>query len=153
MANPWDNDPVVTTTKSGANPWDNDPVVGAKPKATSLPTSDESRLPKLNNLFGLGEAALNLGSGLVAKTAGDVAGLGTIAGSALGLTKRDPRQVQEDVTKGLTYEPRSTLGKNVAEYNPLALIGKGVGKVADAAGNAIGGGADADTLRGAAGNF
>lgn len=117
------------------------------------PQAEESRLPKANNIFGLGEAALNLGSGLAAKTAGDIAGLGTIAGSALGLTKRDPRQVQEDVTKGLTYEPRSTLGKNVAEYNPLALVGQGIGKVANAAGNAVGGGAAGDTLRGAAGNF
>lgn len=126
----------------------------AKTAAPSAPTAkEESRLPGLNNLFGVGEAALNMGSGLVAKTAGDVAGLGTIAGSALGLTKRDPRQVQEDVTKGLTYEPRSTLGKNVAEYNPLALVGQGIGKVAGAAGEAVGGGQAGDTLRGAAGNL
>lgn len=123
------------------------------PKPASKPQVEESRLPGLNNLFGVGEAALNLGSGLVAKTAGDVAGLGTIAGSALGLTNKDPRQVQQQVSEGLTYQPRSTLGKNVAEYNPLALVGKGVGAVANAAGNAIGGGADADTLRGAAGNL
>lgn len=122
--------------------------------ASAAPKSaEESRLPKANNILGPSEALLNMGSGLVAKTAGDIAGLGTIAGSALGLTKRDPRQVQEDVSKGLTYEPRSTLGKAVAENNPLAWIGKGVGAVADAAGNAIGGGASGDTLRGAAGNF
>lgn len=129
----------------------------ASPTKTTAPSTpnakEESRLPGLNNLFGVGEAALNLGSGLVAKTAGDVAGLGTIAGSALGFTNKDPRQVQQQVSEGLTYQPRSTLGKNVAEYNPLALVGKGVGAVANAAGNAIGGGADADTLRGAAGNL
>lgn len=125
----------------------------AKTAPSAPAAAEESRLPKANNLFGLGEAALNLGSGLAAKTAGDIAGLGTIAGSALHLTNRDPRQVQEDVTKGLTYQPRSTLGKTVAEYNPLALVGQGVGKVANLAGEAIGGGADADTLRGAAGNL
>jgi hypothetical protein len=150
MAGPWDQ--YQQPEQATAKPWEQYSAPEPK-KADTSTTKEESRLPKLNNLFGVGEAALNLGSGLVAKTAGDVAGLGTIAGSALGLTNRDPRQVQQDVTKGLTYQPRSTLGKNVAEYNPLALAGKGIGAVANAAGNAVGGGADADTLRGAAGNL
>lgn len=153
MSGPWEQYAQPAESKSEAKPWEQYSAPTETKKAAAPTTKEESRLPKASNLLGFGEAALNLGSGLVAKTAGDVAGLGAIAGSALGLTKRDPRQVQEDVTKGLTYEPRSTLGKNVAEYNPLALIGKGVGAIANAAGNAIGGGADADTLRGAAGNL
>lgn len=128
------------------------PVKASKAEPAK-PAESKSRLPKLNNIFGLGEAALNLGSGIIGKTAGDVAGLGTLAANAAGLTERNPQDVQKQVTEGLTYQPRSTLGKTVAEYNPLALIGKGVGAVADAAGNAIAGGQDADTLRGAAGNL
>lgn len=117
------------------------------------PVKEESSLPKLNNLLGIAEAGLNLGSGIIGKTAGDIAGLGTIAGSALGLTDKDPRAVQKQVSEGLTYEPRSTVGKYVAEYNPLALAGQAVGWAANKAGNAIGSGADSDTLRGAAGNL
>lgn len=153
MAGPWEAYAQPAEPKGEAKPWEQYNAPTAPKKEAAPQPKEESRLPGANNLFGIGEAALNLGSGLVAKTAGDVAGLGTIAGSALGLTKKDPRQVQEDVTKGLTYEPRSTLGKNVAEYNPLALIGKGVGAVANAAGDAIGGGQAGDTLRGAAGNL
>lgn len=128
------------------------PVKASKTEP-SKPAESESRLPKLNNIFGLGEAALNLGSGIIGKTAGDVVGLGALAANAAGLTERNPQDLQRQVTEGLTYQPRSTLGKNVAEYNPLALLGKAVGAVADVSGSAVGGGASSDTLRGAAGNL
>lgn len=74
---------------------------------------------------GIGEAAANLGSGMLAKPVSDVAGLASIPLAAAG-AKIDPTAVKQKVQSGMTYEPRTTAGQMISEYNPLALIGKGV---------------------------
>lgn len=139
---------LASPAKKPATSYDFGSLATPTPKAEP----EESTLKKAANVFGVGEAALNMGSGMLGKVAGDVAGLGAIPANALGLTNKDPRDVQKAVTQGMTYQPRTDLGKAVTEYNPLALAGKVIGAGADAAGNAIGGGKDGDTLRGAAGN-
>lgn len=80
---------------------------------------------------GLVEAAANMGSGMFAKTASDIAGLSYIPVHALGLTKRDPDEVKRQVQQDLTYSPKTASGKWIAEYNPLALLGKGLDMGAD----------------------
>jgi hypothetical protein len=151
MANPWDNDPVV---KSGKNPWDNDPVVGASPAPAEQKKPEQSFLKKASNVFGVADAALNMGTGLIAKPLSDIAGLAATGKEMISPTPGggDPAAFKRHVQEGLTYEPRTDLGKVVAEYNPLALIGKGVGKVADMAGNAVAGDKPG-MVRDAAGNF
>lgn len=155
MANPWDNDPVV---KSSKNPWDNDPVVGTTPKPPAAPKAPEqsSFLKTASNAFGMGDAALNMATGLIAKPISDIAGLAATGKEMISPTPGgggDPAGFKKYVQEGLTYQPRTDLGKAVAEYNPIALVGKGVGKVADVVGGAIGGDTAGNTLRGAAGNL
>lgn len=152
MANPWDNDPVV---KAKGNPWDSDPIVGAAIAQQETPKPEESFLKKASNVFGMGDAALNMGTGLIAKPLSDIAGLAATGKEMISPTPGggDPEGFKRHVQEGLTYQPRTDVGKAVAEYNPIALAGKGIGKVADMAGNAIAGDKGGDTVRGAAGNL
>lgn len=154
MPNPWDNDPVV---KPAGNPWDNDPVVGAKPAAKPNPVEakpQSSFLSQASNVFGLGEMALNMGTGLIAKPVADVAGLAALGKEMISPTKGggDPEAFKRHVQDSMTYQPRTTLGKVSSEYNPLALVGKGVSAVANKAGDLVAGD-NPGMVRDAAGNF
>lgn len=171
MANPFDQFDAAQTapTKSAAgNPFDQfDAKPKAKLSAKASAPDEKSGLERLGDtaksaltgdkhpLVGLGEAALNLGTGILAKPLGDIAGLAATGKELISPTPGggNPQGFQRDIQDRLTYQPRTSAGKAIAEYNPLALAGKGVGKVADLAGEAVGGGQGADTLRGAAGNF
>jgi hypothetical protein len=47
MANPWDNDPIVTPAASTGNPWDNDPIVKpAAPPKRKLAKDDIPSIPE-----------------------------------------------------------------------------------------------------------
>lgn len=96
-----------------------------------------SALQDYNPQLGAAETAANLGTGVVAKVAGDVAGLAGIAGDATGLWKNDPSVTKSAVQNALTYEPRTAAGKFGAEYNPFALVGQGVGYVAKNIGDRV----------------
>lgn len=158
MPNPWDNDPVV---QSKTNPWDNDPVVGKPAQAKSStakpvagPSKTEDFISKAANAFGFGEMALNMGTSLLAKPLSDVAGLGALGKEMISPTKGggDPEGFKRDVQNSLTYQPRTELGKVASEYNPVALVGKGISKVSNAAGDAVAG-ENPGYGRQAAGNF
>ncbi len=77
-----------------------------------------------------------MGSGMLAKPISDIAGLAATGKEMISPTPGggDPAGFARHVRESLTYEPRTAAGKAVSEYNPLALLGKGVGAVAHKAG-------------------
>lgn len=60
-------------------------------------------------------------TGLLAQVPAGLAGLGTMAGRALGLTQADPADVVRDIEERLTYVPRSE-----SAQSGLAAIARGV---------------------------
>jgi hypothetical protein len=83
------------------------------------------------------EAALAMGSGMLAKPISDVMGLvATIKDMASG-ESNDAVGFKRMIQEALTYEPRTTAGKVVAEYNPVAMAGKGISAVAGGTRNLI----------------
>lgn len=98
------------------------------------------------------EAAMNMGSGLFAKPVSDIAGLAA-TGVDMFTGSNQAEEYKQYVQDQLTYQPRTEAGKVVAEYNPIALVGKGIGAISNAAGDFVGNGAAADTLQGISGNF
>lgn len=140
--------PVATpkAAKGSAMPVEA-PVDAAKPKMGA------GEIAK-NVAFGPGEAVLNFATSLLAKPLSDVAGLAATAKEMISPSDQpDAGGFKNYVQNALTYQPRTQLGQMAAENNPIALVGKGIGKVADAAGNAVGGDTSADSARGMAGNF
>lgn len=131
---------------------------GMKSKNESLSydkkPQEQSFLSKAANMLGVGEAGLNMATGMIAKPVSDIAGLAATGKEMMSPTYGggDPSGFKRHVQESMTYEPRTELGKNVAEYNPVSLAGKAVGKVADVAGNAVSGD-NGGQLRQAAGNF
>jgi len=104
--------------------------------AVPIPTYSQAVTNPLNPVA-LTEGLANLGSGMIAKPASDIAGLMGIAAHATGLTDTDPTDVKARVQEAMTYQPRTEGGNLAAEYNPVALAGKAIGKVADVAGDAV----------------
>jgi hypothetical protein len=72
------------------------------------------------------EPILAMLSGMVAKPASDAAGLAALPLHAAGLIDKDPQTLKEDIQRGMTYEPKTRAGQVMTEYNPLALLAKGV---------------------------
>jgi hypothetical protein len=79
----------------------------------------------------------HMASGAVATPVAGLAGLGTIAGRALGLTSADPADVVSSVQGALTYQPRTQGGQELSSQvsYPFAKLAQGAdyvgGKVAD----------------------
>lgn len=157
MPNPWDSAPIVKP--AGGNPWDSAPIVNPSATAKSAPATPEKRQSygeMASNLLGGAEASASMLSGMVAKPVSDIAGLAAMGKEMVSPTKDgksgDPEDFKRHVQDSLTYQPRTPMGKGLAEYNPLALVGRGVGKAADVAGDAVGG-KNSGSARQAAGNF
>lgn len=80
--------------------------------------SDEEKKPsRLNKVLGAGEAALNIGSGLIGQIP---AGIGTILDTVNELTqgRHDPKKAEQrfqDLSRAFTYEPRTEEGKQYVE--------------------------------------
>lgn len=87
----------------------------------------------LNNpATAIAETAMNLGSQAIALPAAGLAGIGTAAGRALGMTRADPAEVVHKVGDALTYVPRGELGQAataavMAPFEALAKGGEGAG--------------------------
>ena len=103
-----------------------------KPEVKAAPVAPKA-LPKSTSLLenvaspyvGGAEAVANLASSMVAKPMSDLAGLGGVLAGVTGLRKNaDPEAERESVRRAMTYQPRTSMGKNMAEYNPLALAGE-----------------------------
>jgi hypothetical protein len=98
----------------------------------------------LNNpITALGEAALNLGSQMVALPAAGLAGIGASVGNTLGLTDKTGADAVHAVGEALTYQPRGEFGKAAAgmvaaPFEKLAEVGQGAGnRVLDATGSPV----------------
>lgn len=98
------------------------------------------------------ESIMNAASGMVSKPMGDVAGLAAIPLHFMGVTEKDPLQVKLDVQKAMTYQPRHLEGELLSQYNPMALVGKGIGSVSKGVGGVVRGDGQSN-LRNAAGDF
>jgi len=80
----------------------------------------------------IGETALNLGTMVVALPVAGLAGIGTAAAKALGLTEKDPADVVHAIGGALTYQPRGEFGKAAtaiatAPFEALAKVGAKAG--------------------------
>lgn len=75
------------------------------------------------------EAIAATGSGMVAPVVGNIAGLAAKGREVIAPSGGDPEAFRHHVTNALTYQPRIPAGQAMAEYNPMALIGKAVGAV------------------------
>ena len=77
--------------------------------------------------FGVGEAILNIVTGLAAKPISEVAGMAAMGyDTASGRNEGNAGDFQRHVQSEMTYQPRTAGGRMAAEYNPAALLGKGV---------------------------
>ena len=99
--------------------------VGDEKKAPAAPKQPSGR-----NTFGsVIEPAMAMGSSMLAGPASDVAGLADIPAHFLGMSKTMPEDVKRKVQTALTYQPRTTMGQQVTQYNPLTLLGKGINAI------------------------
>jgi len=96
----------------------------------------------------VGGSAYNIARGAVMGPLSDVAGLGAVglglggmAAHSAGLIDRppniDPTAVKRSVATAGAYTPQTETGRAIERYNPLALLGRGVGKLGEAAGGAV----------------
>jgi len=138
------------------------PVSGGFDLSSAKPVGqDEEKKPELSsnvaaNVGGsVVEPVLQMVTGAVAKPVADVAGLAATAKEIVSPTPGggDPEGFRQEVQRKLTYDPKTKAGAAVAEYNPLALAGKGVNYVAEKTGEAIRGDKPATSVRGVVGNL
>lgn len=118
----------LSTAKPAGGGFD---LATAKPVAAPAASTAKQELlssgiAPLDSAVGTAEAALNLGSGMLTKPASDIAGLAAIPLHAAGAIKTDPAQVKQSI-QDLTYQPKTAAGQEIAEKNPIALVGKALG--------------------------
>jgi hypothetical protein len=130
---------------------DEQPDEGAKAPRGFVPLADieaEPEKPSVlkavlleNPATAIGETALNLGTMGVALPVAGLAGIGTAAARAMGLTDQEPADVVHSVGGALTYQPRGEFGKAAtaiatAPFEALAKVGTAAGdRVLDATGS------------------
>jgi hypothetical protein len=154
---PWDDLPVATKA-----PWDGLPVVA--------PMTEESQKTKFEKMsfgrratdiaLGIPDYLANLATSILAKPAGDFAGVAAIpVDAAMRGDGSTPNAVKQATQEALTYSPKTEFGKGIAEspFNPINIIGKAIGGVSESAADIVRGGTTnevaADTARGVAGNL
>ncbi|MFZ4481326.1 MAG: hypothetical protein ACOYNZ_15690, partial [Rhodoferax sp.] len=141
---PQTDQPTADEVSTGFIPLASDKQAqGFVPIENSEPPSVLKNVLLNNPLTAIGETAANLGTMAVALPAAGLAGLGTLAGNALGLTDRNPVDVVHGVSEAMTYQPRGDMGKaatGIATYpfEKLAEAGQYAGtKTLDAIGSPI----------------
>ena len=119
-----------------ALPSDAAPATPPAKPAVSPPEAPEQPKPNLMSLLGMipgmggitgpVEAGAQMLSGAVSKPVSDIAALAAMAKDVLsgGGGSGNAEGFKSKVQSDLTYAPRTEAGKTVAEYNPLALVGK-----------------------------
>ena len=156
MSNPFDEILAGETRKKpAANPFaiivDEEQSVGDQARGMLANRTN----PVEQAVGGVVEPLLKMGSGAIAKPVSDVMGLAALAKARLtGDMNADVSGFKNYIQQGLTYEPRTAAGQS--PVNPLNAIpnaiGAVVGGVANKAADFVGGGAEADTVRGMAAN-
>ena len=130
---------------------DEQPAEGAKAQRGFVPLADIQAEPEKSSVLktvllenpatAIGETALNLGTMGVALPVAGLAGIGTAAARALGLTDQEPADVVHAVGNAMTYQPRGEFGKAAtaiatAPFEALAKVGTAAGdRVLDATGS------------------
>lgn len=114
--------------------WELAPIEAEKPSVLKTVAFN-------NPLTAIAETGANLLSQGVALPAAGIAGIGAVAGRALGMTRAHPADVVHKVGGALTYQPRGEFGKAataavMAPFEALAKVGTAAGdKVLDATGS------------------
>lgn len=144
--------------------WVVDDTAPTQPQAPIPPSvGDQARsilgkkslLEQYNPMSAVAEPIMKMGTGMIAKPVSDVMGLAALAKARLtGDNEADVSGFKDYVQQGLTYEPRTAIGKS--PFNPLNAIPNAIGSVIGGASNkaadVVGGGAEADTARGMTAN-
>ena len=93
---------------------------------------------------GLAETLMHMGSGAFGYMVSRPAGMGATIASMLGVAGEpdvrvgaDPKTFADNLQASMTYQPRTVEGKMMSQYNPLALIAKGVDWVGEMAGKGV----------------
>lgn len=116
---------IASKLKAGG--YDMAALGGQQKPAGNMMSAIERFVPGGGAITGPVEAGAQMLSGMVAKPVSDIAGLAAMGYDlARGNKSGDPAGFKEEVQRSLTYEPRTEAGRLASEYNPLALIGKGV---------------------------
>lgn len=109
----------------------------AKLVTAETPKPEVPAAGDLNPQLGAAQGALAMGSGMLAKPISDIFGLAATLKDIVSGTDGDPQGFKKMIQDAMTYEPPSKTGKAVAEYNPIALVGKGVNAVAGGVKNLV----------------
>ena len=117
-------------------------AAAATQKPEPAKSSGIDRAAKITGMeapVGLLEGALNMGTGMIAKPVSDVAGLAAMAKELFSPSSDSPdiSGFKNEVANKLTYQPRTKAGELVSEYNPLAVLAKGVSAISGGANKAI----------------
>jgi hypothetical protein len=86
--------------------------VNAPTAAAPAPTDTESPTSFKNLAGAVVELMLSMATGAASAVPAGLAGIGTAIGKATGLTDKEPGDVVRSVQSGMTYEPRTTGGRN-----------------------------------------
>lgn len=156
LAADWDSAVPIASKPDPASEWDEAKPV--KLPRSAAPKSEERKPPGVKDFamlpLSMGEAALNMGTGLLAKPASDVAGLAATGKEAIKPTPGggDPAGFKRTVQEGMTYQPRTQMGQDMAEYNPMALLAKLLGWGGEKAGRLVAPPGESGPVRSAVGN-
>ena len=128
------SDPALLAQLNGSAPAGRKPVTDPTLLA-QLDAPDQPQQTDPRAAFG--EAALNIGTGMLAAPVAGVAGIGTMAGRMLGFTDAQPADVVENVQNAMTFQPRTQAGQSMAgaityPLRKLAEAGDVVGDQANA---------------------
>ena len=129
---PWEIDDTVPATKKV--PWETDDTQSFSQKHPLLQKTLDYFNP-IKQAQGIGETALQMGSGVLGKTLGEVGGMAAGVTDAMGLPRGrlgdgTSEDVKARIEQSTQYEPRSDAGK--AAVSRVQTILHPVGKVMDA---------------------
>lgn len=145
MANPWENDPVITSDQNGASPWDKDPEASSGQQSTGmdmLKSAGSGVVQGALDLVGLPGTIGNAFNDSFSKITGDVAGLwggkGLPAPPHSLVSGEGLRGLMSSATGGATeYKPETRAGRyaqTAGAFVPGAVAFGGSGSMA---GNAL----------------
>jgi hypothetical protein len=139
MPGPWED--YAAQPSASAGPWDDyaKPTGPAKPPtASAKPSANDDAEPGIGAAMSDVPGSLyNIPRSMVMGPLSNVAGMASIPLHAAGLIDTPPSEVQSKVAHAGEYTPKTGVGRAIEEYNPLSLLSKGVGKVAESASGAV----------------
>src|SRR5574340_405985 len=118
MAGPWE-DYAPSSSAAASGPWD-DYASSNQHTAIATATAPAHTGTQGSSVLGRAiggaiEPLAQMATGALAAPIAGIAGLGTAAGSALGMTNKKPGDMVRPVESGWTYAPRSVGGKAASQ--------------------------------------